>query len=235
MCGAAIMGHEPEITVVHEWLDNWSGLGLIAMGMERQGYRLHLTNVAPGTWRATFSSHPMMSAERFGAGTSVNLPMQKTVGEAAREAGVAASARPRRLGARCRKPRGAPLKTRTRPALLRPYGARSPYPTTLRRALPPAIGLHYCGRPSRVASRELKATVRRVSNESQSRASRTTVISRGDVRRPHEQERRPRSTRKDMQHLGKAIHTKCPAALTNEDRYDASFQCHRYLWRGART
>ena len=40
---------------------------LIATGMERQGYRLSLTNVEPGTWRATFSSHPMLSAEGFGA------------------------------------------------------------------------------------------------------------------------------------------------------------------------
>ena len=101
---------EPELAAVHRWLDNWTGLGLIATGMERQGYRLHLTNVAPGTWRATFSSHPMMSAEGFGAGTSANLPIQKTVGEAAREAGVAASARPRRLGARCQEAAWSALK-----------------------------------------------------------------------------------------------------------------------------
>ena len=30
---------EPELTTVHRWLDNWTGLGLIATGMERQGYR----------------------------------------------------------------------------------------------------------------------------------------------------------------------------------------------------
>jgi hypothetical protein len=31
--------------MMHRWLDNWTGLGLIATGMERQGYQLHLTNV----------------------------------------------------------------------------------------------------------------------------------------------------------------------------------------------
>ena len=58
---------EPELAAVHRWLDNWAGLGLIATGMERHGYRLNLTNVEPGTWRATFASHPLTSAEGFGA------------------------------------------------------------------------------------------------------------------------------------------------------------------------
>jgi hypothetical protein len=40
---------------------------LIATGMERQGFRLHLTNAEPGIWRATFSRHAMTSAEGFGA------------------------------------------------------------------------------------------------------------------------------------------------------------------------
>ena len=57
---------EPELLAVHRWLDNWAGLGLIATGMERQGYWLHLTNIEPGIWRATFSRHPMTSAEGFG-------------------------------------------------------------------------------------------------------------------------------------------------------------------------
>jgi hypothetical protein len=35
--------------------------------MERQGYRLHLTNAEADVWRATFSRHAMTSAEGFGA------------------------------------------------------------------------------------------------------------------------------------------------------------------------
>ena len=38
--------------------------------MERQGYRLHLTNLEPRAWRVTFSTHPMTSAEGFGAATT---------------------------------------------------------------------------------------------------------------------------------------------------------------------
>ena len=34
----------PELVMMHRWRDNWEGVGLITTGMERQGYRLHLTN-----------------------------------------------------------------------------------------------------------------------------------------------------------------------------------------------
>ena len=57
---------EPELVWIHRWLDSWSGLGLIAVGMARQGFRLHLTNVEPGMWRATFFGGPMVGAEGFG-------------------------------------------------------------------------------------------------------------------------------------------------------------------------
>ena len=32
----------PELSVVHAWLDTWSGLGRIVVGMQRQGYELTL-------------------------------------------------------------------------------------------------------------------------------------------------------------------------------------------------
>jgi len=48
--------------MLHRWLDNWAGVGLIVTGMERQGFRLHLTNAEAGVWRATFSRHPLTSA-----------------------------------------------------------------------------------------------------------------------------------------------------------------------------
>ena len=35
---------EPELKLLHRWLDCWRGLGDLASGMERQGYRLHPTN-----------------------------------------------------------------------------------------------------------------------------------------------------------------------------------------------
>src|SRR5262245_21976056 len=44
-----------EIQLVPEWRDNWKGLGHVVTGMQRQRFKLHLTNVEGETWRATFS------------------------------------------------------------------------------------------------------------------------------------------------------------------------------------
>jgi hypothetical protein len=37
---------------LHRWLDTWSGIGLFALGMYRQGYRLSLTHGITDEWRA---------------------------------------------------------------------------------------------------------------------------------------------------------------------------------------
>jgi hypothetical protein len=58
---------EPELRLLHQWLDSWRGVGDVVMGMNRQGYWLHLSNVDAGTWRATFSHDAMIAAEGFGA------------------------------------------------------------------------------------------------------------------------------------------------------------------------
>jgi len=36
------------------WLDSWTGIGHVAVGMARQGYDLQLTRYAEKGWRATF-------------------------------------------------------------------------------------------------------------------------------------------------------------------------------------
>jgi hypothetical protein len=45
---------EPELRLLHRWLDTWTGLGLIAAGMRRTGWDLQLTEYGDGHWRATF-------------------------------------------------------------------------------------------------------------------------------------------------------------------------------------
>ena len=56
----------PELRLLHRWLDTWTGLGLITVGVERQGYRLALSHIAEGEWRATFRGDPMISAMGYG-------------------------------------------------------------------------------------------------------------------------------------------------------------------------
>ena len=45
---------EPELRLLHRWLDSWAGLGMVAAGMHRQGWDLQLTAYGDGSWRATF-------------------------------------------------------------------------------------------------------------------------------------------------------------------------------------
>jgi hypothetical protein len=42
----------PELRLLHAWLDSWVGVGLITVGVERLGYRLSLSHIAEGEWRA---------------------------------------------------------------------------------------------------------------------------------------------------------------------------------------
>ena len=59
---------EPELQILHRWLDTWTGVGLITVGVERQGYRLSLSHIAEGEWRAAFMSDPMISPAGLGVG-----------------------------------------------------------------------------------------------------------------------------------------------------------------------
>ena len=49
----------PEVLLLRAWLDGWSGLGAVAVGMARQGYDLQLTRYAARGWRATFYASGM--------------------------------------------------------------------------------------------------------------------------------------------------------------------------------
>jgi hypothetical protein len=44
----------PEVRLMHESLDNWSGIGLIIAGMTRQDWDMQLTAYAARDWRANF-------------------------------------------------------------------------------------------------------------------------------------------------------------------------------------
>ena len=44
----------PEIEMLRSWLSSWRGVGLVTVGMARQGYDLSLTRYADLGWRAIF-------------------------------------------------------------------------------------------------------------------------------------------------------------------------------------
>lgn len=65
---AALMvkADEPELRMVHRWLDTWTGLGLVVVGVERHGLRFSLSHIADREWRAYFMASPMFAPEGFG-------------------------------------------------------------------------------------------------------------------------------------------------------------------------
>jgi hypothetical protein len=52
---AALVRYDaPELRLVHEWLDSWSGIGLIIAGMTHQGWDVQITAYAARDWGANF-------------------------------------------------------------------------------------------------------------------------------------------------------------------------------------
>ena len=52
--GFALLKHRArELDALYAWLDSWSGLGAIVVGMQPHGYDLSVTHDRNG-WRATF-------------------------------------------------------------------------------------------------------------------------------------------------------------------------------------
>ena len=54
LAAVLVQADAPELALVHRWLDNWRGVGLLAVGLHRTGYDLDLRQYGDDTWRATF-------------------------------------------------------------------------------------------------------------------------------------------------------------------------------------
>jgi hypothetical protein len=54
----------PELRLLHRWLDSWQGVGLITVGVERQGMRLSLSHITENEWRAQFMGESQLVAPR---------------------------------------------------------------------------------------------------------------------------------------------------------------------------
>jgi hypothetical protein len=46
--------YDRALHALRSWLDSWSGIGHVAVGMARQGYDLQLTRYDERGWRANF-------------------------------------------------------------------------------------------------------------------------------------------------------------------------------------
>ena len=55
---------------LRSWLDSWSGIGRVAVGMHRQGYDLQLTRYDERGWRATFYTTGMEHSSTSATGTA---------------------------------------------------------------------------------------------------------------------------------------------------------------------
>jgi hypothetical protein len=62
----------PALAALHAWLDSWSGIGMLVVGMERYGFRLSLKKYGngDGAWVAQFNRDVMTSADGFGSGAA---------------------------------------------------------------------------------------------------------------------------------------------------------------------
>ena len=60
------------------WLDSWSAIGHVAVGMTRQGYDLQLTRYDEKGWRATFYTTGMEHSPTSATGTWERTPWRAT-------------------------------------------------------------------------------------------------------------------------------------------------------------
>jgi hypothetical protein len=54
LAAVLVQAEAPELALFHRWLDNWRGVGLLAVGLYRIGYDLDLRQYGDGHWRTSF-------------------------------------------------------------------------------------------------------------------------------------------------------------------------------------
>jgi len=53
--GCSLPSYDRALWALRTWLDSWTGIGYVAVGMHRQGFDLQLTQYDDRGWRATSS------------------------------------------------------------------------------------------------------------------------------------------------------------------------------------
>ncbi len=90
--GCSMPSYDRALHALRTWLDSWSGIGHVTVGMARQGYDLQLTRYDEKGWRATFYTtgmehSPTSDRNRMGA--------DAVAGDSARSLGGADQGQPR--------------------------------------------------------------------------------------------------------------------------------------------
>ena len=67
--GCSMPSYGRALHALRSWLDSWSGIGHVTVGMARQGYDLQLTRYDEKGWRATFYTTGMEHSPTSATGT----------------------------------------------------------------------------------------------------------------------------------------------------------------------
>lgn len=66
------------LRALHAWLDSWTGLGHVVVGMERQGFKVSLRSIAVDVgWVASFHGDPGTSAAGYAAAATPWAAVQR--------------------------------------------------------------------------------------------------------------------------------------------------------------
>ena len=68
--GCSVLSYDRALWALRTWLDSWTGIGRVAVGMQRQGFDLQLTQYADRGWRATFYTTGMEHSPTSATGTA---------------------------------------------------------------------------------------------------------------------------------------------------------------------
>ena len=69
-CGPCDAPQSSRVTALRMWLDSWSGIGRVAVGMHRQGFDLQLTEYDERGWGAIFHTTGMEHSPTSATGTA---------------------------------------------------------------------------------------------------------------------------------------------------------------------
>src|SRR6266511_4367107 len=84
--GCSMPSYDRALDALRLWLDSWSGIGHVVVGMARQGYDLQLTHYDERGWRATFYTTGMEHSITSATASAWESTTWHAVQGAAREA-----------------------------------------------------------------------------------------------------------------------------------------------------